>query len=186
MNKSATSKEILLQIAREIAYREGISKLSIRRLAADSQVAIGTVYNYYPSKSDLVAAVLEDFWRNVFHGDHFDTESDDFIKSFEEIYQRLKVNLALFHKEFLDDLISMEKADRLNSRQTEQLYMEHMKSGMVRILKRDGRISPRAFAEDFTEKQFVDFAFSNMECLLHEEATDCAYFKQVLERLLYP
>ena len=58
MNKSATSKEALLEIARDISYREGISKVSIRRLASESGVAIGTVYNYYPSKADLVAEIM--------------------------------------------------------------------------------------------------------------------------------
>ncbi|MFR4439841.1 MAG: TetR/AcrR family transcriptional regulator [Hungatella sp.] len=38
-----------------------IGKLSIRRLASESGIAIGTVYNYFPSKADLIAEVLEDF-----------------------------------------------------------------------------------------------------------------------------
>ena len=50
MKKSATSKEELLAIAKEIAGREGIGNLNIRRLASESGIAIGTVYNYYPSK----------------------------------------------------------------------------------------------------------------------------------------
>ena len=60
MKKSATSKEELLAIAKEIAGREGIGNLNIRRLASESGIAIGTVYNYYPSKGDLIGAVMED------------------------------------------------------------------------------------------------------------------------------
>lgn len=185
MNKSATSKETLLEIARDISYREGISKVSIRRLAAQSGVAIGTVYNYYPSKSDLVADIMEDFWRNVFHGSHFDTESGDFLTSVEEIYRRLSVNLTIFEKEFLEDLPAMEKAEREKSRVIEQKYIEHMKAGVLRILEKDERVDETVWTETFTREALVDFTFSNMVLALTEGRETCGYLLLVLKRLLY-
>ena len=68
MNKTATSRQALLEAAREIARRDGLGHISIRRTAAMCSVSIGTVYNYYPAKADLVLAVIEDFWKRVFHG----------------------------------------------------------------------------------------------------------------------
>lgn len=185
MNKSATSKETLLEIARDISYREGISKVSIRRLAAQSGVAIGTVYNYYPSKADLVADIMEDFWRNVFHGSHFDTESGDFLTSVEEIYRRLSVNLTIFEKEFLEDLPAMEKAEREKSRVIEQKYIEHMKAGVLRILEKDERVDETVWTEAFTREALVDFTFSNMVLALTEGRETCGYLLLVLKRLLY-
>lgn len=185
MNKSATSKEALLEIARDIAYHEGISKVSIRRLANESGVAIGTVYNYYPSKADLVVAVMEDFWKNVFHGSHFNTDSRDYLGSIEEIYKRLSVNLAVFHKEFLEDLPGMKKAEKEKSHMVEQRYIEHMKAGVLSIINRDDRISPSVWSEDFTQEDLVAFTFSNMVMLLMEKKTDCRYLCKVLERVLY-
>lgn len=185
MNKSATSKEALLEIARDISYREGISKVSIRRLASESGVAIGTVYNYYPSKADLVAEIMEDFWRNVFHGSHFDTESGDFLGSVEEIYRRFSVNLAVFEREFLEDLPAMEKAEREKSRVIEQKYIQHMKAGVLRILEKDGRVDTKVWTEEFTPEMLVDFTFSNIVLALTEGREDCRYLLLVLERLLY-
>ncbi len=185
MNKSATSKETLLEIARDISYREGISKVSIRRLAAQSGVAIGTVYNYYPSKADLVADIMEDFWRNVFHGSHFDTESGDFLTSVEEIYRRLSVNLTIFEKEFLEDLPAMEKAEREKSRVIEQKYIEHMKAGVLRILEKDERVDETVWTEEFTRENLVDFTFSNMVLALTEGRKTCGYLLLVLKKLLY-
>ena len=68
MNKTATSRQALLEAAREIARRDGLGHISIRRTAAMCGVSVGTVYNYYPAKADLVLAVIEDFWKRVFHG----------------------------------------------------------------------------------------------------------------------
>lgn len=185
MNKQAASKEGLLETAREIAYQEGISRLSIRRLAADSKIAIGTVYNYFPSKADLVAAVMEDFWRNVFHGSCFDTESRDFLKSLEEIYGRLQENLAVFKKEFLDDLQSLNQVEKTKSYQVELMYMEHMKAGVLRILNRDAGIAEAVWTEVFTKERLVEFSFSNMMMLLSKGEPELGYFKMILERLLY-
>ena len=185
MNKSATSKEVLLERAREIAYHEGVSRLSIRRLAAEMGIAVGTVYNYYPSKADLVADVMEDFWRNVFHGSHFDTESSDFLESVREIYRRLSVSLAVFEKEFLEDLSAMERAEKEKSRMVEQRYIEHMKAGVLKILCRDPRIDPTVWTDDFTPEALVEFTFSNITLSLTEGQADCEYLCTVLERLLY-
>lgn len=185
MNKLATSKETLLGIARDISYHEGISKVSIRRLASESGVAIGTVYNYYPSKADLVADIMEDFWRNVFHGSHFNTESGDFLGSIEEIYHRLSVNLAVFEKEFLEDLSNMEKTGREKSRGIEQTYIEHMKMGVLRILAKDIQVNQAVWTDAFTPEELVDFTFSNMVLALTEGRENCRYLLLVLEKLIY-
>lgn len=185
VNKSVTSKEELIEIAREIAYGEGISKLSVRRLAAASGIAIGTVYNYFPSKADLVSEVLQEFWRNVFHGSHFQADSHDFLGSVEEIYMRLHRNLAVFRKEFLEDLAGMDKSEKEKSYQAELLYAGHMKAGMLQILERDHRILNGIWTEGFSKEALVEFTFCNMVMLLQEGRGNCNYLKQVLSRLLY-
>lgn len=185
MNRQAASKEGLLEAARSIAYKDGLSKVSIRRLAAESGIAIGTVYNYFPSKADLVAGIIEEFWRNVFHGRCFNINSQEYIESIEEIYQRLHVNLAVFKQEFLDDLSGLSKEEKEKSSQSEQRYMEHMKVGVLEILKRDTRIMDTVWTAEFTQERLVEFTFSNMQSLLSEGKGDFGYLKIVLERILY-
>ena len=45
MNKTATSRQALLEAAREIARRDGLGHISNRRTAAKCGVSVGTVYN---------------------------------------------------------------------------------------------------------------------------------------------
>ena len=92
MNKTATSRQALLEAAREIARRDGLGHISIRRTAAMCGVSVGTVYNYYPAKADLVLAVIEDFWKRVFHGGlscDF-THGSDFSAVCGQIYTALR------------------------------------------------------------------------------------------------
>lgn len=184
MNKSATSKEKLLETARVIAYKEGLGALSIRRVASESGIAIGTVYNYYPSKGDLIGAVMEDFWQNVFHGNNFDVQNGDFIGSFREIYGRLGVNLMKFRREFLDEMAAVNQADQKKGKELEAFYIDHMKAGMLSILERDSRVDPRVWTEHFTKSKFVSFVFSNMFLMLKNQE-EPAYFEEVMRRLVY-
>lgn len=184
MKKSATSKEELLATAKEIAGREGIGSLSIRRLASESGIAIGTVYNYYPAKGDLIGAVMEDFWRNVFHGSHFDTESSDFVRSIHEIYIRLRENLGSFREEFLKEMEVLSQTDQKRGKELEAFYLGHMKEGLLRILERDSKVAPGVWSESFTPGRFVEFAFANLVLLLKsQEEPD--YFEEIMGRLIY-
>ena len=62
MNEKITTREEILEHALDIAMREGIDKVSIRKLAAECQIAIGSMYNYYPNKQTLMTDVSENFW----------------------------------------------------------------------------------------------------------------------------
>ena len=136
------------------------------------------------AERDLVGAVMEDFWRNVFHGSHFDTESGDFIGSIHDIYFRLHENLESFREEFLQEMEVLSQTDQKRGRELEAFYLGHMKEGLLRILERDSRVAPEVWNETFTPRKFVSFAFSNMVFLLKNQE-DPAYFEEIMRRLIY-
>ena len=58
-------KEALLQDARIILKEQGYVQLTIRRVADDCHIAVGTVYNYFPSKEMLAAGVMLADWQKT-------------------------------------------------------------------------------------------------------------------------
>ena len=89
MNKVVTSKEELLDTARQIVFQEGIDQLSIRVLAKKLNISVGAVYNYFPSKSDLLLAIVESFWKGIFHKDIcILSETLPFADFYEVVYHR--------------------------------------------------------------------------------------------------
>lgn len=57
---SPTSKRTLIvEAARAVLLREGIARLSMRRVAKEAGVALGLAHYYFTSKSALVAAVVD-------------------------------------------------------------------------------------------------------------------------------
>ena len=56
MNKIVTSKDEILHRSRELIRERGLSAISIRSVAAACGVSVGSVYNYFDSKAELVSA----------------------------------------------------------------------------------------------------------------------------------
>lgn len=59
----ANLEENMLQISRKTLLEQGYRQLTIRGVARDCGVAVGTVYNYYESKEMLVATVILQDWK---------------------------------------------------------------------------------------------------------------------------
>lgn len=55
----------ILAFSREVLVHEGYSALTIRSVAEACGVAVGTIYNYFPSKEELVKSVMTDDWAKM-------------------------------------------------------------------------------------------------------------------------
>jgi AcrR family transcriptional regulator len=55
-------KQLILDTARSILLDKGYSELSMRNVAKDCGIAIGTIYNYYPTKKDLIIDMMSGYW----------------------------------------------------------------------------------------------------------------------------
>lgn len=54
---------LILQTAKAILATNGYKKLSMRAVSQAGGIAIGTIYNYFPTKQDLIAALMTDYWQ---------------------------------------------------------------------------------------------------------------------------
>ncbi len=68
MNKTLTSREAILSAGgKEIIIQSGMQGLNMRDVAHKCGVSVGTIYNYFPSKSDLIVATIESVWTEIMH-----------------------------------------------------------------------------------------------------------------------
>ncbi len=56
------AKETIISRARALLAAHGATKLNMRALAESAGVAAGTLYNYFPSKEDLISEVMREDW----------------------------------------------------------------------------------------------------------------------------
>src|SRR5215468_9906844 len=57
--RSRATVDALIEATARILVREGFEKASTNRIAREAGVSIGSLYQYYPSKEALVAAVID-------------------------------------------------------------------------------------------------------------------------------
>lgn len=60
--KIQNAKEKIFSVAKKHLFEKGYMGLTLRQVAAQSGIAVGTIYNYYPSKDMLVASIMAEDW----------------------------------------------------------------------------------------------------------------------------
>ena len=65
MNTIVTSKEEILKNSRELIREKGWAAVSIRSVASACGVSVGSIYNYYDSKAELISATVESVWCEI-------------------------------------------------------------------------------------------------------------------------
>lgn len=184
MNKVITSREAILKSAKEIAYRDGIYKLNIRGLATECRVSVGTIYNYFPTKDELISAVSEEFWKSIFEKSMCDHQHDlCFIQFFEQIFMRFCNYLEIFKGDMLNQISFLSQDVKAEEGKTR--YLSRIKKVMLRHLEMDEEVRDDIWNEHFDKEEFIEFVFQNMLLALKSEQKDISFFKEVIKKLLY-
>lgn len=186
MNRIITSREAILKAAKKIAYKEGIYKLNIRSVASECGVSIGSIYNYFPTKDDLVIEVIEDFWKNIFERGMCDCEKNlCFIQFYEEIYIRFYDYLKIFKNNMLNQISFLSKSIKEIRSTKEAQYVDRIKMVMLYHLEMDEGIKRDIWNEKFTKEKFIEFVLQNMILMLKANQEDISFFKEIIIKLLY-
>lgn len=95
-------KQLILSKAKEILYNEGYSKLNMRTLSKACDIALGTIYNYYPTKKNLIIEMMTDYWQNFLYSIQktADSNSDIYVK-LNNIFNELKSFIENFRQYWL-------------------------------------------------------------------------------------
>ena len=177
-----TSEEILEQ-AYQLACEQGLQSLNIRSIAAACDVSVGTVYNSYASKTELINDVVGMFWQRAFSetmktlASH---EGNDFISFCEALSQSLKSALKEFRKDFLSDLSALSESDRLSAQKREQQSFIHARAGIKQVLLGDPRIKQDQLTGALTPDALAALIW---ETLIDSARDDMDYDKTLFELL---
>ncbi len=173
MNKKVTSTDKILQQALLIAKKEGVDKLSIRKLASACDIAVGSVYNYYPDKEALVTALASTFWNNIFSDqEKLYHHGMGFTQFLEWYYSYLYAKMSPYDSSWVREL-----EGKIPSEKTVKLFME--------ILKEDDKVNNSIWNIEFQPENFCQYVFTNVMALLQSGESNCRFFIYLLENLLY-
>lgn len=173
MNHRVTTQEKILDAAMEIALREGIDRLSIRKIASTCGIAVGSVYNYCNNKEALNTAVAERFWDRIFEDqDQLYRSGMGFTRFLEQYYLFLYGRLSRYDRSWLREM------DAMVPKKTAVPMMR-------KVLKEDRNVRGFIWNMDLNEDTFCEYVFINVMALLRAGENNCRFFIFLLEHLLY-
>lgn len=185
MNTIVTSKEEILKISRELIRQQGWSAVNIRSVAAACGVAVGSIYNYFDSKSALVGATVESVWYEIFHRPGNENMFQDTQGCIIWMYERMEYGCKQYPGFFTLHSLGFMQEDKSDGRRWMQKTWRHILSELRSVLKRDTKVRPDAFTEQFTVEKFADILFSLMLSALLRQDYDPSAVLEIVHRTLY-
>lgn len=184
-NYNRNHKEVILSKAKDIAINEGINKINIRTVAKKSGVSIGTVYNYFPSKGDLLVAVIQDFWQGALNDvDWISLIDNDFYENLEKVYSVLYDYLHKFKENWLEQLALLKTQEKLIGRQKEDEYFQKMYGKLILLIDMDNKLQQYPWSEIISKENMAEFIFENMLIMLKKEKEDMKFFIELLKIIM--
>ena len=185
MKKAITSQEEILAVCKEIAARQGLEALNMRSVAQACGVALGSVYNYFPSKNDLMIAAVESIWQDIFLGVTRCQPSDGFAENVEHLFYAVKSGGQRYPLFFDIHALGIAKSGKDKGRQTMNQYFSRMKADLLSSLETDSRVKQDFFSEKCSRVDFVDFVFSNLLSLLMQNRSTCDVLLEIIKGAIY-
>ena len=185
MNTVVTSKEDILKTSRELIQREGWSAVNIRSVAAACGVSVGSIYNYFDSKSALVGATVESVWCEIFHRPKDGAVFQDTQSCITWLYERMEYGCKQYPGFFTLHSLGFMGEDKSDGRRKMQQTWQHILEGLYSVLHRDTKVRPDAFTEQFTAEKFADLLFSLMLSALLRQDYDPTAVLEIVRRTLY-
>lgn len=185
MKSQSISKQDILRASRELARTEGLAAINIRSVAAACGVSIGSIYNYFDSKSSLLNAVVASIWSDIFH--HWE---DAFIFQDTEvcvnwIYSRLNYGANQYPDFFSLHSLDFLQEDKTEGKRMMQQIWKHILDALCSVLKRDDKIRPDAFNEELGLEKFADILFSLILSAILRKDYDSQAVVELIRKVLY-
>ncbi len=177
MKKLENQREIIFRTAKEIILSENIDKFSIRMLSKRCNVSLGTIYNYYGNKNDILIDITKDLWMNYI--DYIKNNVNhkySFLERIEFYYLSLvgfsdKFNYKILSKELSS---SFRKVGKAYHNAFFDIWKEIVKEDASRILKLDHDKSTI----------IADFICNNLISLISSNTYEYKTFNSILKMLL--
>lgn len=185
MNNTLTSREAILTVGKEIATQSGLQALNMREVAKRCGVAVGSVYNYFPSKGELIAATIESVWSEIIYNPTSLPPSQSFVETVCSLFETIRKGSEKYPSFFTLHSMSFAGIDRHKGREVMNQYFGQIKSRLLLVLKEDQNVRHDAFTPDFTAEYLVDFAFSNILMLLMQSNPSCRCLSELITRSIY-
>lgn len=186
INPMITSKDEIMQICRRIASEEGLKSLGMRKVAKECGIAIGTLYNYFSNKEELLIATITSIWLDFFSLPPQEESSPPLLFSeyVEKVFENVRGRFYDYPDFFTAHSVAITESGRDRARKTMENCTEEIRSSLLSALRRDNAVSVNAFSKSFTEESFTEFVMDSIILLLSQKKS-CSTLISVIKKVIY-
>ena len=179
--KDEELKRTLLLLAGKIECEEGIDAISMRRLASEANIAVGTVYNYFESKQEVLLALTEAYWEDALKQMRLSLTAVRFSEQIAQILAFLREKMNDCAQILMQSLRSDPDSGRVRMAAMQRVLHQ----ALMERLEQDESIRADVWNERFTKDAFAEFTLANLILLMQQKGTDETIFIEMINRILY-
>ena len=185
MPKQIIEKEKLIDQAYAIAAREGISALSVRKLAAACGIAVGSVYMYFPTKADLTAAVFARFFGQALFEECCRVDGrESFTDYVRKLRDALSAALAQMDVDWFAEMRRLPRSEHEALEAARGPMLAHMEQGLQHVLDADPAVGRSKLVGALSPQKLCSFVLGAIFNSLME-GSDCEPLFALLDTSLY-
>ena len=186
MKPEITSREAILAACRRITATRGLPAVSMRAVATEAHVALGTLYHYFSDKDELLIAAVESVWQDILRLNGPEEAPPGFPDCVAGLYRRARTGAASYPGFLTAHSVILAGARSEEARQAMARVFEQLREGLLSALQHDPQVRPDAFGPAFTPDALTELVLDNVLLLLIREAEDCTPLTGLLRAALYP
>lgn len=185
MPKQVIDREGLVSQAYAIASRDGISALSVRKVASACGIAVGSVYGYFPTKADLTAAVFSRFFEEnlsdelcvVRPGERFTS----YVRRFREALISSRAQMSV---DWFAEMRRLPSAEQEALEAVRAPMLAHIERGLMRVLDADEAVDRSRLVGPLSAERLCRYVLRAVFAALME-GDECETLFALLDAALY-
>lgn len=185
MNPAVTSKEDIIAACQKIAKDQGLESISMRSVASECGMAVGSVYNYFPSKSELLCATIENIWKDIFHMSASQCAFSDFVECLTWLFDSVQRGSQMYPEFFSRHAMIFASEDQTAGHQMMEKYFRHLEVNLLKVLQRDSNIRDDAFNGVLTPELFISYVLELFVSSVFHFQEDYRGILEIVRRCLY-
>ena len=185
MNPTVTSKENIIAACQKIAKERGLEAISMRSVASECGMAVGSVYNYFSSKSELLCATIENIWKDIFHMSASQCAFSDFVECLSWLFDSIQKGSQMYPEFFSRHAMVFASEDQKAGHQMMEKYFHHLEENLLNVLHRDPNIREDAFDEVLTPELFINYVLELFVSSVFHFQKDYRGILTLVRRCLY-
>lgn len=174
-------RQTIVATAKEIVVKDGYRKLNMRQVAKECGIAVGTIYNYFPTKDELLSELMYGYWMEFISAIQLQQKEEaDLFLNLQKIYGILESFIDTFKDTWLKANRSeggMTKEHHRQKDQVVELFVDTIAAAITEYKKGHTKL----FENEIRDRELAAFIVQNFMLISQMKQFEYDTFEKILK-----